>query len=411
MTRTRALTTPLDVVIVEFLPSGGMFQFSFQFAQALAQAGHRVRLLTGPRPELTSSLPNLDVVEAFPTWHPNVDLGGSPLRRKARRLQRALLLAESWRRTLSYLRRHRPDIVQFGELRYLLDTASLLVVARLGKARAVVDVAHNPLPYDVTSRNQTVEKSGRLTRRLLAEAYNACDLVLLLGDGPKAELEDAFPSVRRTAVCGHGDYSSVLASDTVALPSETPPHLLFFGAWTKYKNIPLMLDAFAVLRERMPEARLTLAGPVMPDVDEEDVVRRAGAIGNVDLRPGYVAMGELPELFGAHRAVVFTYATVNISGSVHMAYTFGRPVVATDVGSMRDAVQDGVTGTLAAADASSIAEAMYQLLSEPALADRMGREAGQRAQDHSSWARVAEKAVAGYLAALQDTAKARHTVQ
>lgn len=402
MTCTHAATTPLDIIIVEFLPSGGMYQFSFQFAQALAQAGHRVRLLTGPRPELTSSLPTLDVIEAFPTWHPNVDLGGSPLRRKARRLKRALLLAESWRRSLFYLRRHRPDVVQFGELRYLLDTASLVAVAGLGRACAVVDVAHNPLPYDVTNRTQGVEKSGMLTRKMLAAAYGACDLVLLLGDGPKAELESAFPCVRRTAVCGHGDYSSVLATHTVPLPSEAPPHLLFFGAWTRYKNIPLMLDAFALVRQRMPDARLTLAGPVMPDVDEDDVVERARAIGNVDLRPGYVAMGELPALFGSHRAVVFTYATVNISGSVHMAYTFGRPVVATDVGSMRDAVQDGVTGTLSAPDRASIADAMHRLLSEPVLADRMGREAGQRAQDHSSWAGVAEKAVAGYRAALLD---------
>lgn len=407
MTHTDAPTALLDIVVVEFLPSGGMYQFSFQFAEALAQAGHRVRLLTGPRPELTSSSPNLDVIEAFPTWHPNVELDGSSLRRKTRRLKRALLLAESWRRILFYLRRHRPDVVQFGELRYPLDTASLLAVALLGRARAVVDVAHNPLPYDVTSRTQGVEKSGTLTRKLLAGAYGACDLVLLLGDGPKAELENSFPHVRRTAVCGHGDYSSVLASETVRSPSEAPPHLLFFGAWTKYKNIPLMLDAFALLRERMPEARLTLAGPVMPDVDEDDVVERAGTIGNVDLRPGYVAMGELPELFGSHRAVVFTYTTVNISGSVHMAYTFGRPVVATDVGAMRDAVQDGVTGTLAATNAVSIAEAMHRLLREPALADRMGREAGQRAQDHSSWAGVAEKAVAEYRAALLEASTAR----
>ena len=61
----------------------------------------------------------------------------------------------------------------------------------------------------------------------------------------------------------------------------------------------------------------------------DDIAARAAAIGNVDLRPGYVAMEDLPTLFGAHRVVMFTYQTVNISGSVHMAYTFGRPVVAT----------------------------------------------------------------------------------
>lgn len=395
---------PLNVVIVEFLPSGGMFQFGFQFCQALAQAGHRVQLLTGPNPELTSSTPNFEVIEAFPTWHPNVDLGGSPLRRKIRRAGRGLLLLESWRRALFYLREHRPDVVQFGELRYPLDAAAFLAVARLGRAHAVVDTAHNPLPYDVTSRTQSVEKSGRLTMALLTRAYEASDVVLVLGDGPKAELLGAFPRVKRAVVCGHGDYSSVIASDGVPAPSEAPPHLLFFGAWTKYKNIPLMLDAFALVRDQMPEARLTLAGPVMPDVDENEITGRSAGIGNVDLKPGYVAMGELPALFGSHRSVVFTYATVNISGSVHMAYTFGRPVVATDVGSMSDAVQDGVTGLLARPDAPSLASAMLQVLRDPALADRMGEEAGRHARDASSWSSVADKAVQGYRAALQGRA-------
>lgn len=391
----------LNIVIIEFLPSGGMFQYSFQFAEALARAGHRVRLLTGARPELTSSTSNFDVIEAFPTWHPNIDLGGSTLRRKARRVGRALLLVESWRRALLYTRRHRPDIVQCGELRYPLDTVSLLAMAKLGGARGVVDVAHNPVPYDVTSKTQAVEKTGRLTRTLLAAAYEACDLVLVLGDGPKSELRRAFPGVGRVQICGHGDYASVLASHEVNPPSQSPPSLLFFGAWTKYKNIPLMLDAFAAVRERMPEARMTLAGPVMPDVDEDAISRRATEIGNVDLEPGYVAMADLPTLFGAHRAVVFTYATVNISGSIHMAYTFGRPVLATDVGAMRDAVEEGVTGLLAPADAVSIAEIMLQVLGDPTLADHLGRQASRHAEEASSWDGVADRAATGYIGALQ----------
>ncbi|MEB2528883.1 glycosyltransferase family 4 protein [Kocuria rosea] len=374
-----------------------MFQFTFQFAQALSLAGHRVHLITGPRPELVSSSPNLKVVEALPTWHPNADLGSPSLRRKVRRVGRALLLAESWRRVLKYVRENRPDIIQFGDLRYALDTSSLLVVAKYGGAKAVVDVAHNPLPYDVTSRTRAVEKSGRLSRALLSRAYRACDLVLVLGEGPKAELMGAFPDVKRAVVCGHGDYSAVLTSHNVPAPSTVPPRLLFFGSWTKYKNIPLMLDAFEMVRATHPEARLTIAGPVMPDVDENHITERADRIGNVDLKPGYIAMNDLPELFGSHRALVYSYATVNISGSIHMAYTFGRPVLATDVGSMRDAVEDGVTGLITASDPSSIAEAMLRILRDDDLADRMGENAGRHARDASSWAGVAERAVAGYM--------------
>jgi len=107
-------------------------------------------------------------------------------------------------------------------------------------------------------------------------------------------------------------------------------------------------------------------------------------------------MDQVAGLFGAHRAVVFTYATVNISGSVHMAYTFGRPVVATDVGSMSDAVQDGVTGLLTAPEPAAVAEALVTILDDPAAADRMGAQGARRVDDAASWTTVVDKAVPAY---------------
>ena len=393
---SREVDPSLTIVLVEFLPTGGMFQFTFQFGEALARQGHRVLLLTGPDPELRSNTPGFEVVEIFPTWDPNVELGGSGLRRKLRRVGRALRLVESWRQAMETIRRVRPDVAQFGELRYPLDSASFLLLARRCPGTALVDVAHNPLPYDVNGASGSVEKGGRLTRWLLDRAYRACDLVLVLGDGPRATLESAFPGLRRVAVCGHGDYSSVLAADRTPPPSSAPPHALFFGAWTKYKNLPLLLDAFALVRRELPAARLTIAGPVMPDVDMPAITRRAAEIGHVDLHPGYVPMDQVAGLFGAHRAVVFTYATVNISGSVHMAYTFGRPVVATDVGSMSDAVQDGVTGLLTAPEPAAVAEALVTILDDPAAANRMGAQGARRVDDAASWTTVVDKAVPAY---------------
>lgn len=386
---------PMDITLVEFLPSGGMFQFAFQFAEALARAGHRVRLLTGPDPELRSATDGLSVISLLPTWHPTAAETSGPVRRKLRRAYRALLLAEAWRRVLADLRRHRPDVAQFGELRYMLDTAALLATARLAKS-SIVDVAHNPVPYDVTNSGHSVEKRGRLTRWLLARAYRACDLVMVLGEGPGAKLRETFPDTGAIAVCGHGDYSALPAPAQTVTPSAAPPHALLFGAWTRYKNIPLLLEAFALVREKMPEAGLTLAGPVMPDVDLAAIETRAGQIGGVNLQPGYVAIEDLANLFGQHRLVVFPYTTVNISGSVHMAYTFGRPVVGTRVGSMVDAVVDGVTGLMVEPDRQSVADGMLKLLCAPELADRMGAAAADHARTASSWTDVAERAVAAY---------------
>ena len=182
---------------------------------------------------------------------------------------------------------------------------------------------------------------------------------------------------------------------------ETVPHRrplrrmrCFFGAWTKYKNIPRLIEAFALVRRALPDARLTLAGPVMPDVD------LASSAQAGDGQRGSAARlrrdGGLATLFGEHRLAMFTYETVNISGSVHMAYTFGRPVVATRVGSMTDVVEDGITGLLAPAEAEAFARALVEVLSDPEKADRMGEAALRHTRSGSSWSTVADKASAAY---------------
>ncbi len=100
--------TPLRILVVEFLPSGGMFQFSFQFADALAAEGHQVQLLTGPDPELSSANPRLEVLAVLPTWHPNAQVGGPTWLRRPRRAFRAFQLLDSWRRVVAHVIRDPP---------------------------------------------------------------------------------------------------------------------------------------------------------------------------------------------------------------------------------------------------------------------------------------------------------------
>lgn len=83
-----------------------------------------------------------------------------------------------------------------------------------------------------------------------------------------------------------------------------------------------------------------------------------------------------------------------------MAYTFGRPVVATDVGAMSDAVQDRVTGLLTAPEPAAVAAALVEILDDPAAADRMGAQGARRVDDAASWTTVVDKTVPAYRAAV-----------
>ncbi|MFL6026116.1 MAG: glycosyltransferase, partial [Friedmanniella sp.] len=95
-------------------------------------------------------------------------------------------------------------------------------------------------------------------------------------------------------------------------------------------------------------------------------------------------------------------------GSVHMAYSFGRPVVATDVGSMADAVMDDVTGLLTPPDAGLVADALVALLVDPARADRLGAGALRRAMQDADWADVAARSADAYRGLLPPPPVAVH---
>jgi glycosyltransferase involved in cell wall biosynthesis len=385
---------PRRVLLAEFGPSGGLFHFAFQQGAALACRGHHVVLVTGPNPELASLTPGFRVLSGFPTWDPTATEDIPNWRRRARRGWRALLLAESWRRLVVLSRRTRPDVVQVSELHYPLDSLGALALARYGRAALVVDLAHNPLPFDVSGSSAGVEKTGSLGASLLSRAYAACDLVLVLSEGAREHLLAAFPATRRTAVCGHGVFTALQQpgeGEPLSPPSAAGPSILFFGSWTRYKDLPLLLEAFALVRARIPDARLVVAGPVMPDVDVAALTAQAGEIGGVELRPGYVPMTNLPAVFGEARVVALPYSVVNVSGVVHLAYSFGRPVVATNVGSMADVVKDAVTGVLTEATAESFASGLLRVLEDDALADEYGEAAFRTLLGDSSWDAVAER--------------------
>jgi glycosyltransferase involved in cell wall biosynthesis len=79
----------------------------------------------------------------------------------------------------------------------------------------------------------------------------------------------------------------------------------------------------------------------------------------------------------------------------------GRPVVATRVGGLRDAVEERVTGLLVpAGDATALRGAIERLLGDAALRARLGAAAREKVRDELSWDAATEATVASYRDAL-----------
>lgn len=385
--------TALKVTLVEFSPSGGLFQFAVQLGEALAGRGHDVELLTGPRPELTSRHPGFRIVPCLPTWHASEGAGDPRLRRRVRRVARAGRYHLAWVVLLRRLARSRPDVVQFSGGRFPVDgvATAWLSRRRRGGRPALVTLAHSPLPFNEQRATGEVLRSNRLLHASFGLGYRSVDALIVLGEQSAADLRQAWPDVDDVTVVPHGD-EGVFLSDEPVPADQTPPQVLFFGTLQAYKGVDVLLDAFALVREQVPDARLVIAGAPSGDTDLDALRSTADRIGGVELRAGYVPMADVPALFQSSRVVAAPYRYANASGVVELARTSSRPAVGTTVGDLPAVIADGETGLLVPpADPGALATALVRLLTDPAEARRMGEAARARSTEGASWATVAER--------------------
>jgi glycosyltransferase involved in cell wall biosynthesis len=390
------------ILLAEFHPSGGLFHFSFQLGAALAVSGHRVELLTGPQPELESTVPGFEVIPLFRTWHPRgADLRRSLLHR-VRRVVRAMRYLDAWRRLLAYVDRNDVDAVAWSEFKSPVVGWFVPRLARTAHRPVLAFIAHEPRPLAARRRRGQLYHTRRSHGR--ARALGSMDVVFVLGPNARRELLDTWPEIRHVEVIPHGG-QEIFPNDAAPAPGQCPPTAVFFGTWTRSKGLDLLLDAFAIVRSRVPAARLVIAGAVAANVDRDALRRRADEIGGVDLRPGYVPMTQVAPLIGRARLIAVPYVRAAQSGVVHLAQTFARPVVATAVGDIRQAVRDGVCGRLVPpGDALAFAAAMEELLCDPATATAMGQAGKERLAAEASWHEVASR----FARALADVRQGRY---
>jgi glycosyltransferase involved in cell wall biosynthesis len=400
----------LRLTLVEFNPSGGLFQFALQMGEAMAELGHDVELVTGRRPELLPRVPGMRVAAILPTWHAGGDRVQPLVVRKLRRVARLARYLAAWGRLLTHLLRQRPDVVQWSEWRFPVDGWLVAWLARRPAAPAMALVAHNPRPLAEHRGRGSLYKSNRVLRRALAAAYRRMDVVFVLGAQSARDLAASWPGLGRVEVIPHGD-EGVFLRGPVPPVEQTPARALFFGDWGRHKGLDLLLDAFGEVRRTRPEAELVVAGAVRGDVDFQAIARRAERAGNVRLQPGYVPAERVAELVGSARVLVCPYRIANQSGVVHLAHTFARPVIASDVGDLPDAVADGHTGLLVPPDdPGALTAALERLLSEPAEAARLGRAGRERLEREASWPAVAAAATQVYEAVLANRRPASRAV-
>jgi len=398
-------------MVVEFFGRGGILHYAYQFCRALAEQDAEVELVTDQDYELEELPHNFAVRRIFRLWDPrprgSVEWSTSlnaRLGRLWRRSLRAGVHYREWWRLIRLVRRERPDIVQFGEIRFAGDLVPLLML-RAGGVR-LADVCHNIAPFDTSGDSSKITKESRFHRAVFRLIYSCFDAIFVHSEVNRREFARLYGGgTDRIHVIPHGNEKMFVNPDRTAGKEATlyrelgleagSPTALFFGTLTKYKGVEYLIDAFAEVRRRIPKAQLIIAGFPNPEIDVEELRRRTAQLGISDAVKfylQYVPVEDVAGIFAAADVVVFPYLMIYQSGALQVAYSFGKPAVATDVGGLSEAVIDGETGLLVPArDSGALAEAITALLADPDRARRMGERARELSETVYSWDGVARQ--------------------
>jgi glycosyltransferase involved in cell wall biosynthesis len=127
--------------------------------------------------------------------------------------------------------------------------------------------------------------------------------------------------------------------------------VLFFGQIAPYKGLEHLVDALTRLARSGSAVRLLIAGRVDPPSASywegiERVIARGGIADRVTRHLSFIGDEDIEVYFKATDAVVLPYIHIYQSGVAFLAYSFGVPLIVTDVGSLREDVVEGVTGFL-----------------------------------------------------------------
>lgn len=306
---------------------GGIAQFSTALVRELKQA-HEVHAFT-----FTRQYPGL----LFPGTS-QYDMGAADGIHAERVLDSINPL--SWKRTATRMLEARPEVAVLRCWMPFFAPAMGTVAGHLRKQGVkVISIVDNALPHEPHFYDRP------LTRWFLKKN----DGLIAMTEAVQEDILELCPG-SRVRLMPHPLYDHfgkpvprAEARQKLGLPSDARV-LLFFGLIRDYKGLDLLIEAFGKLDGRH---HLVIAGEPYGDFQEyRKQIDASPNKVNIHLHARYIADAEVPGFFGAADAVVLPYKSATQSGVTAIAHHFGVPVVATDVGGLREALGNGRTGVL-----------------------------------------------------------------
>ncbi|WP_457602616.1 glycosyltransferase family 4 protein, partial [Nitratifractor sp.] len=223
---------------------------------------------------------------------------------------------------------------------------------------------------------ERLQKSPRLSRELFGQA--------ILNIAPSGYLQEAFDKEGYKVI--HIPNALDIEKYPFTLRQKVRPRFLYVRAFSRLYNPLLLIEAFARLCHKYPDAHLCMVGPDRDGTlaTAKSRARELGLEGSVEF-PGKLSKRAWHELSQDYDIFINPTTVDNTPLSVIEAMALGLPIISTAVGGIPWLIKDGKEGLLVpSSDIEAMTKAMERLIEDPDLAMRLSRN-GRRKAESFDW--------------------------
>ena len=177
--------------------------------------------------------------------------------------------------------------------------------------------------------------------------------------------------------------------------------ILFFGNIVPVKGLDILIDAIPIIAKEIPDVKLIIAGDGVIPKKNWQIIEKYKS--NFEIHNYFIPNEEVGKFFSRACIVVIpNRRQEGHSGSLTVAYSFGKPVVTTNVGEFPILVRDAGCGLVVPPEnPNALAEAIIQLLKDDKLRKKMSKNALKMAEK-LSWDNIAKMHIKVYEEVLDE---------
>ena len=287
-------------------------------------------------------------------------------------------------RLLNTIRKLKPDVVWFNLVFSSFATPEKPFAAFAGLStpaltRAAGFYTHITLHHiiehvDFAAAGVKRERLLRFGTTLTTRALLRADSVSVLLPNYHRTLMSKY-AAQNVLLGTHGTFATVATPPDFTRRNNPDQRILAIGHWGTYKRLETLMKAFPMVLEKIPRARLIVAGANHhTKAGYWESIREAQPPHlPIDFR-GYVAEGDIPDLFQTTSVLVLPYdSATGSSGPAHQACEYGVPIVSADLPDFRAmaADEDMAIRFYKLGDAADLAEQIIAILESQELEQQM----------------------------------------